>query len=117
MIQISWRHGPSSSEKTPFCLIEKKNRYTNKQHAQRQARHQHCDVLGVVQHAREDKGKLKERSLTLSDSSKCLAIFHRRRKSSSTNEGLCLTSSKSAGSLREVDKKKRKDSKRGEMVI
>jgi len=73
-------------------------------------------VLGVVQHGRKDKGKLKERSLTLSDSSKCLAIFHRRRKSSSTNEGLRLTSSKSAGSLREVDKKK-KASKRDKMVI
>lgn len=93
------------------------NRHTNKQHARRQARHQRCDVLRVVQHGGEDKGKLKERSLTLSDSSKCLAIFHRRRKSSSTNEGLLLTSSKSAGSLREVDKKKEKDLKRGEMVI
>lgn len=42
---------------------------------------------GVMQHGGEDKGKLKERSLTLSDSSKCLAIFHGRRKSSRANEG------------------------------
>lgn len=105
MIQISWKHRPRKFH--PVWLGGKKTGNTNKQHAERQARHQHGDVLGVVQHGREDKGKLKERSLTLSDSSKCLAIFQRRRKSSSTNEGLHLTSSKSAGSLREVDKKER----------
>lgn len=86
-----------SSQGNSFRLGEK-GRYTNKQHAHRQARHQHCDVLRVMQHGREDKEKLKERSLTLFDSSKFLAIFHERRKSSSTNEGLHLTSSKSTGS-------------------
>lgn len=104
------------ANKIPSCLIERKKTGTQINIMHRDRPDISTDVLGVVQHGREDKGKLKERSLTLSDSSKCLAIFHRRRKSSSTNEGLCLTSSKSARSLREVYKKK-EDSKRGKMVI